>query len=178
MSIRVRTMTPEEVAEIKQLAHSRTAPARAVERAKMIWLAQQGQRVPTIAQELGVTEKTARLWLQRFNDQGVDGLLDRPRSGHPATYTAEQVSAVIAAALSDPQELGQPFASWTLDRLQGYLNEQQGIAIKRSRIGELLLREGLRWRKQESWFGERVDPDFAEKRGPSPNSTKRRPPAA
>jgi hypothetical protein len=36
--------------------------------------------------------------------------------------------------------------------------------MKRSRIDEILLREGLRWRKHETWFGERVDPDFAEKR--------------
>src|SRR6266851_3249903 len=30
--------------------------------------------------------------------------------------------------------------------------------------------EGLRWRKQEGWFGERIDPEFAEKRGPSNSS--------
>jgi hypothetical protein len=35
----------------------------------------------------------------------------------------------------------------------------------RSRISELLIAEGLRWRKPETWFGERVDPDFAAKRG-------------
>ena len=52
-----------------------------------------------------------------------------------------------------------PFGSWTLDRLAQYLNERRGISIKRSRIGTLLLAEGLRWRKQESWFGERVDPE-------------------
>jgi transposase len=72
---------------------------------------------------------------------------------------------VVAASLTDPQSLGLPFASWTLDRLETYLNEVKGIAIKRSRINDLLLREGLRWRQQESWFGERVDPDFAAKRG-------------
>src|SRR3712207_1818915 len=36
--------------------------------------------------------------------------------------------------------------------------------IKRSRIDEILLKEGLRWRRHETWFGERVDPAFAEKR--------------
>jgi transposase len=71
----------------------------------------------------------------------------------------------VAASLTDPQSLGLPFASWTLDRLEAYLNEVNGIGIKRSRINDLLLREGLRWRQQESWFGERVDPDFAAKRG-------------
>ena len=52
-----------------------------------------------------------------------------------------------------------------LDRLEQFLNEQRGIAIKRSRIDDLLLVEGLRWRHQENWFGERADPDFATKRG-------------
>ncbi len=74
---------------------------------------------------------------------------------------------VIAAALTNPQSLGLPYGCWTLDRLEAYLNEQKDIPIKRSRIGEILLAEGLRWRRQETWFGERVDPEFAEKRGPS-----------
>ena len=52
------------------------------------------------------------------------------------------------------------------------------IAIKRSRIGELLQAEGLRWRTQETWFGARVDPAFAEKRGRSSPSTRSRPQAA
>jgi hypothetical protein len=36
--------------------------------------------------------------------------------------------------------------------------------MQRSRIDEILVHEGLRWRKHETWFGERVDPAFAEKR--------------
>ena len=62
-----------------------------------------------------------------------------------------------------PKDLGLPFGSWTLDRLQSYLNEQRGIPIKRSRIDEILPAEGLRWRQEKTWFGMRVDPDFAKK---------------
>lgn len=83
---------------------------------------------------------------------------DRPRAGRPHTYTTEQRAEVIAAVLTDPDGLGLPFGCWTLDRLQAYLNEQKGIPIKRSRIDEVLLEEGLRWRHQETWFGEQVDP--------------------
>jgi transposase len=85
---------------------------------------------------------------------------------------------VIATALTDPRALGLPFASWTLDRLAAYLNEHEAIAIKRSRIDEILRAEGLRWRRQESWFGARVDPEFAEERGGSRRSTALRPKAA
>ena len=67
--------------------------------------------------------------------------------------------------MTNPKTLGLPFGCWTLDRLQAYLNEQKTIPIKRSRIDELLQAEGLQWRHQETWFGERVDPAFAEKRG-------------
>ena len=65
-----------------------------------------------------------------------------------------------------------------MDRLAAYLNDMKGIAIKRSRMSELLVAEGLRWRTQETWFGERVDPEFAEKRGASQRSTRRRRQAA
>ena len=84
---------------------------------------------------------------------------------------------MIKAALSRPSELGLPFASWTLDRLVAYLGER-GIGMRRSRVSEVLLAEGLKWRQEETWFGARVDPAFAGKRGPSSNSTPRRRSAA
>jgi transposase len=143
-----------------------------VERARIIWLAQQGRRVPAIAAALRRTEPTVRLWLKRFNTTGLAGLADQPRAGRPPTYTPDEVGAVLAASLTDPQRLDLPFAAWTLDRLAAYVQEAQGIAMKRSRIDELLRAEGLRWRTQETWFGERVDPAFAEKRGPSSPSTR------
>jgi hypothetical protein len=37
--------------------------------------------------------------------------------------------------------------------------------MRRSRISEIFIREGLKRRHEETWFGERVDPDFAQKRG-------------
>jgi transposase len=173
MAIRVRSMTDEEVEAVKQLAHSRTEPACKVERARIVWLSHRGKKVAAIAEELRLHAETVRTWLKRFNAQGLRGLQDAPRSGRPATYSRAQVGEVIAAALTDPQALGLPFACWTLDRLEAYLNEQKGIAIKRSRIDDLLRAEGLRWRKEETWFGQRVDPDFAEKRGSLRSSMKR-----
>jgi transposase len=170
MALRVRSMSAEEGATIRQLAHSRTAPTRTVERARLVWLAHQGHKVPAIAQELGLCPATVRTWLKRFNRQGLAGLQEQPRPGRPPQYTPDQVSLVIATSLTDPRELGLPFAGWTLDRLAAYLQEVQGIPIKRSRIDELLLREGLHWRTQETWFGERVDPAFAAKRGSSRHS--------
>jgi transposase len=173
----LRLLTVDETEELRRLAHSRTAPARAVERARICWLAHQGPMVPAIAVAAGVCEATARAWIKRFNVDGLAGLADAGRGGRPPTYTAAEISEVIAASLTDPQTLGLPFAAWTLDRLAVYLAEVKGIPIKRSRISEVLRAEGLRWRIQEGWFGERPDPAFAEKRGPSSPFTTRRPAA-
>jgi transposase len=172
MALHVRPRSEAEQRRVEKLAHARTEPARLVERARIIWLSSQGWWVPEIAEQLGVNAATVRRWVKRFNEKGLAGLEDRPRSGCPPTYTPEQVAEVIAAALMKPDDLGLPFGAWTLDRLAAYLNEQRGIEIKRSRIDEILIAEGLRWKTQETWFGERVDPDFAEKRGRSSRSTR------
>jgi transposase len=172
----LRPLAAGETAALRRLAGSRTAPARTVERARICWLAHQGHSVPAVAVAVGVCAATARAWIKRFNADGVAGLGDARRGGRPPTYTAAEIGAVVSASLTDPQQLGLPFASWTLDRLAVYLAEAQGIPIKRSRISEVLRAEGLRWRTQEGWFGERPDPAFAEKRGPSPIFTRSRPP--
>src|SRR5215211_5393419 len=130
--LKVRELTEAERAEVRRLAHSRTEAARLVERARIVWLSAEGRRVGAIAAEVGCHAQTVRLWLRRFDASGLAGLQDQPRPGGPATYTPEQVGAVVAAALTDPQALGLPFGDWTYDRLEAYLNETAGIAIKRS----------------------------------------------
>jgi transposase len=174
----LRDVTAEERAALERLARSRTTEARLAERARILLGLLNGECPSAVARRLGITRPTVYTWADRFNAAGTDGLRDRPRSGRPPTYTADQRAEVIAAALTRPGDLGLPFRCWTLDRLQAYLNEHKGIAIRRSRIDEVLLDEGLRWRQQETWFGERVDPDFAKKRGRSSSSTRPRHQAA
>ena len=174
----LRPLTDAEIAELRTLAEGRKVEARLRDRARICWLSQDGTRVREIAVRVGADDRTVRWWIHRFNAPGIAGLRDAPRSGRPATYTPAEVGTVIATSLTPPDDLGLPFGSWTLDRLAAYLEEVHGIAIKRSRIGELLQAEGLRGRTQETWFGERVDPAFAEKRGRSAPSTRSRPQAA
>jgi transposase len=171
----LRELTPEERARVTRLAHSRTTSAQMVQRAQILWRAGRGETASAIAARVGLDGETVRKRIRRFNAEGLEALKDRPRSGRRPTYTAEQTATVIASALTKPETLGLPFAAWTLDRLAAYLHEEKGIAMQRSRIDEILIHEGLRWRKHETWFGERVDPAFAEKRGSSRRSTPRHP---
>jgi transposase len=178
MTIRARALSGDEAEELAHMARSRSLGAGLVRRAQIVQHAvQEGLSAPEIAARMGLCGATVRFWLKRFNERGLPGLEEAMRSGRPPTYTAEERSAVIKAALSRPAELDLPFASWTLDRLVAYLGTQ-GIGMRRSRVSEVLLAEGLKWRQEETWFGARVDPAFAEKRGPLSNSTPRRRTAA
>ena len=122
----LRDLTVEEHAAVQTLAHSHTAPAQMVQRAQIIWRASHGESASAIAARLGLDGETVRKRIRRFNAEGVEALKDRHRSGRPPTYTPEQTATVIATALTKPQTLGLPFASWTLDRLAAYLHEAEG----------------------------------------------------
>src|SRR3954466_15615271 len=162
--VSLRPLSADERQAVEALTRSRTDGAGPVERAGIIAALAGGMKVAVAARQLGVSRPTIYRWVARFHLQGPAGLRDMPRSGRPATSPPEQVAEVLAAALTDPQSLGLPYGSWTLDRLQDYLGKK-GVGMKRSRIDEILIAEGLRWRQQESWFGARVDPEFAAKRG-------------
>jgi transposase len=180
MAIRVREMSDEERVKIERLARAHAAPARLVLRARIIKLSAEGKTAPAIAKELGLCEPAVRVWVHRFNERGLDGLDDEPRSGRPPTYTEDNRSRVIAKARSLPPkpegaEVG-PSCYWTLDELTRALNKE-GLNIRRSQIRRILRAEHVKWQKPRSWL-ESDDPEFAQKRGPSSPSTPIRPRAA
>jgi transposase len=142
MKLRVRELSEAERATIAAWSGTQAGSVRLRDRATIIAWSADGWWVSDIARIVRVTPQVVREWITRFNARGLDGLQDRPRSGRPPTYTAERVGEVIAVAVLKPDSLGLPFGCWTLDRLQTYLNEERDLAIKRSRIDEILVAEG------------------------------------
>jgi transposase len=165
----------EEQKKIWKLARARHAPADWIERAKIITLSWQGQRVPAIAENLGCHQKRVRRWLHRFNADGLEGLGNRPGAGRKRRITEAERSAVIALAAADPP--GRPVrdatsgelavevpggpGEWSLDTLTQTARDL-GIDIHRSQVRRILLKEGVRWRRTRSWATS-TDPEFAPK---------------
>ena len=169
--IQLRTLTEEEEEEIRRLAKSRSASMRMVQRAKIIVAMLDSPDLPAshAGQKAGLKSDVSGIqWVRRFNEEGIGGLEDRPRSGKPVTHTEQVRSQLIDLALQKPQSIGYPFELWTLTRIQIAYKEQYGMHLSRSTIWEWFKDEGLAWKRQQSWFqnAERHDPDFVEKRGP------------
>src|ERR687883_442741 len=102
----LRKLTAEERSAVEALARSRTAPARRVERARLIRRASRGETPPAIAAALGLDAQTVRRRIRRFNAEGLAAFDDQHRSGRPATYSTAEVAVVVAAALTNPRSLG------------------------------------------------------------------------
>ncbi|KJE23305.1 transposase [Frankia torreyi] len=177
---------PAEEQKICQLAGARHAPADWILRARIIMASWSGNHVPQIAAAVGCHPKTVRLWLHRFNTDGLDGLADQPIPGRPRRITETERSQIIelarttppgrpvrdgAGELSAADETGPP--QWTLDTLTETARAR-GIQIQRSQVRRILLDEKVRWRHTRSWV-ESPDPEFAPKGRWSSASTPSRP---
>lgn len=174
--VKLRTLTAEEVTEIKRIASSRKAPMRLVQRARIIAYMLEDNSL--YASEAGQKAGYASVvpgpkWVRRFNEQGLAGLEDQPRRGRQPTHGQEVHSQLISLATQKPSTLGYAFTLWTLERLQTAFQERHGIHLSDSTIWEWLAAEGLEWKRQESWFheAEKHDPEFVEKRGASSRRT-------
>lgn len=55
----------------------------------------------TIAEVLGVSEKTVYNWAKWWREDGFDGLFDGHKGGHPATLTDELVACAVEIATSE-----------------------------------------------------------------------------
>jgi transposase len=148
----------EEERKILKLARSRHAPADWVAKARIISLSWQGLRTTQIAEELGCHPQTVRERFHRFNEEGLDGLGDRPGAGRKPRITEQELSKIIALVSKEPPgrlvtesdglmraEDETEAAYWTLDALVEAAR-QMGIRVGRSQVRRILLSEGVRWR--------------------------------
>ena len=169
--VTLRPLTQEEKREIRRMARSQTASIRQVQRARIVaaMFEEPALSATEAGQRAGLSNAVSAKWVRRFNAEGLAGLEDRPRSGRPRTHSEAVRSKLIALALKKPSSIGYPFALWTLERLQCAFRAREDVHLSDSTIWTWMNEEGLRWRRQESWFGqaEQRDPEFAEKRGPS-----------
>lgn len=162
----LRPLSDAERKVLEKLAKSQTAPVRMVERAQTILWVYAGEQPLAIAQKLERATATIYQRRKRFAQNGLDSLDDQPRAGRPLTYTEEERGQIIVSARTHPHQLGRPYNHWTLDRLVEYVNQELKIAISRAQLARVLEEEGLRWYQEETYFTERPDPQFVEKRGP------------
>jgi transposase len=118
--------------KLETLARSRTAPVRAVQRARIVLAAADGAANAAIARNLSVRENTVRTWRDRFARHGMAGLHDRPRPGRPPVYGPDTHLRIVATVTS---ELPEADTVWSHRLLAEHLHDD---GISASQIGRIL----------------------------------------
>jgi putative transposase len=126
-------LTARQRACLEQMARRQTSPQRLVRRAKILLALETGATQCHVMRQLHLKRGTVHTWRQRWRalapkleQREVDGgsdkaltaliraaLTDHPRSGTPATFTAEQMVQIVAVACEDPADSGRPISHWT-----------------------------------------------------------------
>src|SRR3974390_1092160 len=98
-------LEPEERAELERLVRTHTTPKRTAERAQIILWGAEGQTNVEIARKFRTRVARISKWRTRFAREGLEGLVDEPRSGQPRKYTAETEQTVLRK-LDEPPPKG------------------------------------------------------------------------
>ena len=80
-------LTADTRASLVHLTRSPSAPAGLARRARIVLLAAERVPVRRIAERVSVDRKIVRRWLDRFRQQGLDGLRDRRRPGRRRVFS-------------------------------------------------------------------------------------------
>jgi transposase len=100
LPIRVVPLRRGDRAQLEQLARARTTARRVVERAQIVLASADGQSGSAICAALAVARPTVTLWLDRYEQGGLDALLaDRPRSGRPKRLSPADEQAIVERTL-------------------------------------------------------------------------------
>ena len=94
----VHPLSDSELTEIQQVISTHPKPRVRV-RAIMIRMSHEGLSAPEIATLLGVSRQTVLYQIQRYEDSGIIGIEDRPRSGAPAKANTEYIAKLQAVTM-------------------------------------------------------------------------------
>jgi transposase len=103
----MKYVTPLSDAEIETLhqMHADHPSRRARMRAHSLLLSHQRYPIPQIARLYQVDQRRVAAWIDRWQTWGLVGLYDRPRSGRPALFNAEEQQKVYAYLDDSPQDV-------------------------------------------------------------------------
>ncbi len=157
------TLTALQQTILQMVLTSSTSEQRHVERAQILLACTADPSNQSVATTCHVHRDTVRKWRLRWLEASpaltaaeaesagnlkarsrVPSLIrafldDVPRTGRPSTFTAEQITQLIALACTPPADLGGTVSHWTPRELAGELQRQQIVrSISPRSVGRFL----------------------------------------
>ena len=164
-------VTEKQQKLLQEFSKSRTVSKCVTQRAMIVLLGFAGLFNEDIALQVGLNRQQVGIWRQRWRDSWdalcvwecaephrlreaiLDVLADAPRPGTPATFTAEQVSQIVALACEPPKLSGRPIDHWTHRELRDEVIKRQIVAdISVSQVGRFLQQAAVQPHRKKMWL--------------------------
>src|SRR5664280_1254362 len=140
-------------AALNAVVRAPTSEQRTVMRARVVLASADGTAISRIAEDLGVTVNTVKLWRRRYERAGLAGLVEAPRPGRPPTYSRAERDRVIALTLEPPPE---GVTHWSVRRLA------RGLEMSETTVWRVWQSANLKPHRTET-FKFSTDPDLEAK---------------
>jgi transposase len=164
-------ITERQQAVLLELSKSRTESRLVVQRATIVLRSFDGRLNEEIAAEVGLGRHQVGKWRRRWQEAWdelaalecreprklreaiYEVFRDAPRCGAPATFTAEQVTQILALACEPPEKSNRPITHWTRRELyQEVLLRGIVPQISESQVGRYLQRAALQPHRRKMWL--------------------------
>ena len=142
----LREITNDEGNRLLRIVRRTSGSVVTWRRAQIVLLAAQGMTPRRISEVVFTDPDTVREVVHNFNRDGFDALYPRYKGGRPYTFTLPKRREIKRIALTDPQDLDLPFATWSLAKLADYLVAEGVVTdISHEGLRQLLRQEGVRF---------------------------------
>jgi transposase len=159
----VPRLSDEQILELEQL-YRKTEVPRVRTRAQMVLLSAE-KRLTTedIADIVRESSVTVLRWLHRYIAEGIQGLMDAPRSGRSSILTDEFRKRLLEVVRRRPRSLELEFSMWTLQRLADFMVEDTGIRVSTETIRRALAKEDIVFSRPQHTISS-PDPEYQVKK--------------
>ena len=163
-------LTPEQRATLKELAASRSAPTREVERAKVMLGYADGLSVTELQRQLGFSRPMIYRCVDKALAAGVQmGLKDKYHRPHEPEISDRAKAWVVSIACTKPKDHGMAAELWSISALARFVSERAEAAgfarlasAGKSTVWRILDDNDIKPHKIR-YYLEKRDPDFDRK---------------
>ena len=111
-----------------------TKAARVFRRAQAVREVVAGHHINAVSEAFHVANSALRKWVQRFAQEGPQGLRDRPRSGRPPKLTCELEQHLRRLVEQDPLEHGSLHSQWSCRELATVFARETRVPLGRESV--------------------------------------------
>jgi transposase len=159
----VPSLSEEQILELEQL-YRKTEVPRVRTRAQMVLLsAEKKLTADEIADIVRESSVTVLRWLHRYIAEGIQGLLDAPRSGRSSILTSEFRKRLLEVVRRRPRSLELEYSMWTLQRLVDFMAEDTGTRVSTETIRRALAKEDIVFSRPQHTISS-PDPEYQVKK--------------